>query len=508
VARYDSPHGKQVIPFFEVAGQKWRAKAAAAPRPLYGLQNLSRAPDLPVLILEGEKACDAAKRKVGQNFVCITWPGGTNATNKADFSVLKDREVFIWPDADEPGGKAAQTVAELCRKAGAKAVNIIEPPEDVAQGWDLADAEAEGWTAEQVRDRIEQHSQKSQTIEPRFKLVKVCDLTCRAPQWIVRQYLEADSLIAAFGDPGCGKSFFGIDVACCVATGIDFHGLAVEAGSVVYIAGEGHNGIGRRLRAWSIRHGQDLSDAPLYVSKGPAAFCDSDSASEVLAAVDQVAQGQSLQLVVIDTLARNFGPGDENSTKDMSAFIAACDSIRTRYGCTVLIIHHVGHGDKSRERGAYALRGGLDASYRLDKDENGTVRLTPVKMKEAEEPKPMAFHIRQVDLDIQDDEGQKITSAILDRTDYEPPKGIDKTGKQGRGKWQKMALQVLERLYEEHQQRLQKAGHPPENALVRLDKWRDSCIEAGMPRQRWSEVKRSLEHGCNIRIDHNFAELL
>ena len=51
----------------------------------------------------------------------------------------------------------------------------------------------------------------------------------------------------------------------------------------------------------------------------------------------------------------------ENSTQDMSRFVAACDAVRRRYGCTMLIIHHSGHGDKGRARGAIALKAALDA---------------------------------------------------------------------------------------------------------------------------------------------------
>ena len=60
----------------------------------------------------------------------------------------------IWPDADKPGVEAALTVAEKLVKAGAAKVHIIIPPDGVAAGWDLADAEAEGWDDRMVLDYI------------------------------------------------------------------------------------------------------------------------------------------------------------------------------------------------------------------------------------------------------------------------------------------------------------------------------------------------------------------
>lgn len=93
------------------------------------------------------------------------------------------------------------------------------------------------------------------------------------------------------------------------------------------------------------------------------------------------------QLVILDTLARCFGPGDENSTQDMTRFVAACDEIRSRWRCAVLLIHHSGLSDKTRSRGSSALRAALDAEYRLERTD-ASLLLTATKMKDAEPPAP------------------------------------------------------------------------------------------------------------------------
>lgn len=71
------------------------------------------------------------------------------------------------------------------------------------------------------------------------------------------------------------------------------------------------------------------------------------------------------QLIVVDTLARNFGEGDENNTADMNAFVAAMDDLRSRYpGSTVLVVHHTGHAEKGRSRGSMAFKGALMRNIR------------------------------------------------------------------------------------------------------------------------------------------------
>ncbi len=37
-------------------------------------------------------------------------------------------------------------------------------------------------------------------------------------------------------------------------------------------------------------------------------------------------------LIIIDTLHRNLGPGDENSAQDIAAYVKAADALRLRYG--------------------------------------------------------------------------------------------------------------------------------------------------------------------------------
>lgn len=336
-----------------------------------------------------------------------------------------------------------------------------------------------------------------------FRVVHVGDMEFRSPRFLVRDYLEADSLGVVFGDPGCGKSFLAIDMACSIATGQDFHGLPVEAGPVVYVAGEGHNGLKRRLSAWEIRNGQSLDSVPLYFSTVPAALCDEASAVEVQRAVEGIAKAEGAPaLVVIDTLARNFGPGDENSTQDMSRFVAAADMIRGRHGCAVVVVHHTGHGDKTRSRGSIALKGSVDAEARMDADESGLIRFVPLKMKEGALPAPMAFQLHTVELGIHDEHGREVTSAVLDSTSYSPP---TRAGRQGRGKWQTVAIEQLQRLHNERRANVEADGRDPNCAFVSVEDWRDACRENGISRRRWPEVRKSLEEQSSVTVESGFV---
>jgi hypothetical protein len=233
-----------------------------------------------------------------------------------------------------------------------------------------------------------------------FQFIAVADLKYRAPEYIIGELIETDTLGLMFGDPGCGKSFLAVDIALSVATGTPFHGRDTKQGAVFFIAGEGHNGLARRFAAWSKARSVSLAGVPLFKSERAAQFLDAQSAKAVADAVDGLAAKYgSPALIIIDTLARNFGAGDENNTKDMSEFVVAVDDLKARFpGSSVLIVHHSGHAAKERARGAMALKGALDLEYRVEKDGHD-MKLVNTKMKDAEPPKDVYFSFKQVDLD-------------------------------------------------------------------------------------------------------------
>ena len=332
---------------------------------------------------------------------------------------------------------------------------------------------------------------------PRFKLVHIADLKLKPTQWLIRDLLERDTLAMIFGEPKSGKSFIAVDIACCIASGLDFHGRRVRApGHVVILAGEGQAGLTKRLHAWCDWRKVNAADIPVNVSDGPASIIDHEALRDVVAAVDQAAKKDGPPaLVVVDTLARNFGPGDESSTRDMNQFIQGLDEIRTTYNCGMLVIHHPGHGNKDRARGAMALPGALDALYRVDKDMLGTVRFEPVFMKDAAIPPPLAFSLRVVELPITDEDGRPETTCVLEATDFVPKVAPDKAGRH-----QKTMLHVLHDMHEKARAELDKTGRDPDTVRVFVTDWRKACADAGVPRNRVHEARRSMEERGQVNI--------
>lgn len=136
VVRYEKPDGtKSVIPYYYSEDGKWhQGQAYRTGRPLYRLHEITNTEETPVLVVEGEKCADVDI----PGYIVTTWAGGSSAVGKTDWSPLANRDVTIWPDADQPGLKAAAQIKN--RLPHAVILNIQGKP----KGWDVADAASEG----------------------------------------------------------------------------------------------------------------------------------------------------------------------------------------------------------------------------------------------------------------------------------------------------------------------------------------------------------------------------
>lgn len=332
--------------------------------------------------------------------------------------------------------------------------------------------------------------------ETPFGFVSAANMPVNPIAWLVEGYIEEDAIAVMYGAPGKGKSFLALDVSCCIASKTLFHERDVKPGAVFYIAGEGHNGLARRLRAWAQLNQQEMPEL-LFISEAAAELSSSTSAASVAQAVQQLADatGEDPVLIVVDTLARNFG-GDENSATDMGQFVRNADTLRRRWDATVLIVHHSGKDGDRGARGSSALKGAADAEYEVTRgNEDKLIRLIPRKMKDAEEPEPLAFELAGVP--IQDDQGNSIMGAALKPAEYTAPEpDTAKLGKQ-----QRAALSVLEQRHAEIAERLESQGRGDHPVHITVVEWKKACEEKGVPRQRFHDAKNTLADRGQVRFE-------
>ena len=392
--RFDPKDGKkQVLPYTPgtntaTGKREWKWKSLPAPRPLYGLDRLAQRPDAPVLFCEGCKAADAGQRLLPA-VVVVSWPGGCGAVDKADLAPIAGRRVAIWPDNDEPGRKAAKTLAQRCLEAGAGEVYIIEIPPGKKEGWDLADAEAEGWTPEQVSEwlkgnkRLVERERKSTEIKPEIpdlqikqKMATVCsslydflslEIPLREPllsPWLVKQ-----SITMLYAWRGLGKSWLAMSIGYAVATGSPLlNWNAPSRGKVLYIDGE--------LPAKTLQDRMALivnsfDNEPLddgFQILTPDLQTDGImpnlSTIDGQAAIDEHAN--KADLIIVDNLSCLARSGKENEGESWLPIQAWALRHRAQ-GRSILFVHH--SGKNGQQRGASRREDVLDVVMVLKRPE-------------------------------------------------------------------------------------------------------------------------------------------
>ncbi len=189
-----------------------------------------------------------------------------------------------------------------------------------------------------------------------FRIYTMADYRKRpAPRWQVKGIVREGSLVAIVGDFGSFKSFVALALALAVAHGCPWCGFDTTQGAALFVMGEGSGGIAERVDAWNRQHGRGDTDA-FYLLPGAPQLLDG---KDLTAFVDAIrALPRTPTLVVIDTLARTFGGGNENSQEDMNRYVAAADKIKDEFGATVAILHH--NNKQGEYRGSTVMPAALD----------------------------------------------------------------------------------------------------------------------------------------------------
>jgi hypothetical protein len=332
-----------------------------------------------------------------------------------------------------------------------------------------------------------------------FRFLRIGDLKLNPPRWLVKGLIEEDSFGEIFGEPGCGKSFLAIELACRVATGTPFFGFEVKhPGPVYYLAAEGRGGLTRRFSAWSISRGLPLKGAPLFLNETPIILVDELSCRNAINALKKKADELKTppSLILLDTWSRCLG-ADDSSPQDAAMGVAALDQIRSHFqNAACLVVHHSGQAAKDRSRGWSGLRAAVDFEFRMDRGSDDLLRLTCTKNKEGEPPEPLAFKLAGIDLGIKDEDGKPVYSAVLSETDYTDDPGQKKTGP---GKNQTPAIELLQKTIAEY---TPVPGLPPG---VPLNLWRDRCWTAFGNKNRFYDIRDSLLRRGKIQIKEEYV---
>lgn len=100
---------------------------------LYRAEYISDDVTRPIVVVEGEKAADAAST-IFKKADIVTWVGGAANIYQGDWSLLKGRQVILWPDNDQPGIEAMYKISKMIDSSQIFIVDVskLPPKSDLA----------------------------------------------------------------------------------------------------------------------------------------------------------------------------------------------------------------------------------------------------------------------------------------------------------------------------------------------------------------------------------------
>ena len=406
----------------------------------YNLPGIIQNKSAPIFVVEGEQCADVL---IEAGLIATTNHGGAGKWGEEHAHHLEGRNVIVMPDNDQVGCRHADAVvASLWGKANQiKRVDLPGLPDkgdvvDYLRTHTLDDLVREVRKVEPLTEAPQAAEgevvAEEQAIE-RYKMMRRDAVFAMPPvEFLVDGLITDTGFTMMYGAPGTGKSFLAIDMALSVAHGQPWQGQGVKQGPVLYIAGEGIGGFGKRWKAWERHHGK-VDEPDLYLLPTAVNFREAEDIARLVATIEDI--DQPFSLVIVDTVARAIAGAEENSSTDMGLFVAACDEIKALTGGALLAVHHAGKDANRGARGSTALLGAVDTSLMVSKSEDIVVLRTE-KMKDAEPMDDINLRMVTVAATISE------TSVVLERTDEKPKK---------KKAWRptgaiKRALQVFENL--------------------------------------------------------------
>lgn len=217
-------------------------------------------------------------------------------------------------------------------------------------------------------------------------------------RWLVKGWIPQKSVGMIYGPPGGGKTNFIMDIACTLTTAsMDKENPTTWAddrrckrSKVIYLCGEGIDGLRGRLNAWMVAH-DTVNIGYFGIVEKPVDLDIAGGPEMAIAAIREQIHDDEIDMLIIDTVNR-YMSGDENSAQDARAFLNQTEKFREAFGCTIVYIHHSGKNDADIEnpRGSSAFPGAMDFIIAVYKDKEQNIRVAkPMKMKDGELRQPL-----------------------------------------------------------------------------------------------------------------------
>ena len=404
VCRLEPKSFRQRVP----NGSGWTWKLRDTRRVLYRLPEILKAvaDGQTIFVVEGEKGADALV-KLGLAATCSSGGAGKWQAEYADD--LKGADVVVVPDNDEPGEAHARDVAASLQGIASKVrLPGMAPKEDIFD-WIRC-----GGTAEQLRQLANMTAEATEELlGPRLLTRNAAEIEPELVEWMWDSRLARGKLTAIAGEPGLGKSQWGIFAAAAISRGGDWPNDEGKAprGRVIILSAEDDaaDTIVPRL----IAAGADLSMVEILqaVDQGEGKTRRTfNLQTDLVLLGETIKRFGDVQLVLIDPISAYFGKGvDSHNDVEVRGVLAPASDMAARLNVAMVSIQHFNKGNvtgttKALHKfiGSIAFVAGPRIAFAIIEDAEDSARrlFLHVKNNLAPPPPGLAFRVEQAPLNI------------------------------------------------------------------------------------------------------------
>jgi hypothetical protein len=501
-----------------------------------------------IYICEGEKAADAL---CSLGVVATTSHAGAGGWNPDLNQYFANANVVVVPDNDIAGWNYAHKIVEsligTTKSIRVLDLNLSNPKEDayewvnrydgtrtllaqIAKACPVVKSPEDVWTPLRLMLYVPETTQDnpSAPTKPRVLVESWDSIKDEPVEWLIDSIIPKKAFVALYAPPASYKSFISLDLAEAIATGRDWMGYRIpKKGAVLYICGEGHGGMGARVKACKIQN-KSPDGANLYIIRAQLNLRSSpEDFAELVNAINALIAeiDEPLEIIILDTLMRMSGGGfNENSSEDMGAFITQAGKLQELYACALMVIHHSGKDVTKGLRGHSSLLGAVDTELEIQRQDSvinsadlsviGNAILTVSKQKDGADSIQIGIEVISIEIGMSDLGFETITSlAIRQNQDIASSTSKGSKNNQGSGGNQRIEMDSLMKVIKA------KASYREVDGISRygvtLDDWRDEfwsmkgCTEEDKAafRKAWMRARERLVSVNKIVIGDNFVWL-
>jgi hypothetical protein len=211
------------------------------------------------------------------------------------------------------------------------------------------------------------------------------------PGWVIDGVIPAGNDTMVFGEAWSGKTMVVLDMLLSIVNGIPWFGHETKKRPCALVVGEGRFGIPKRIEAWLAAHPDTSADGLLIIPAMPD-IRNPKSIEQFLRAFEPWENVP--KVIAWDTWSRLSAGSNENDPSAMTECVTMLRFATEVFGindAASIVVHHTGHDEKDRPRGASTFTGAFNTLIRVT-----PTQISNTKQKDAELFKPHGFELVKI----------------------------------------------------------------------------------------------------------------